>query len=96
MYYYNNLQKKQKAVALGFDEKVDNAPKVLASGSGLVAEQIVQVARDNNIPLHQDIDLVEILSVLEINDHIPLEVYSVVAEVFSYIYEQEVKKKKNT
>lgn len=93
MYNYSNFQKNQKAVALGFNEKVDHAPKVLASGRGVVAEQIVQIARDNNIPMHRDVNLVEVLSVLEIDEYIPIEVYSVVAKIFTYIYEQEQKKK---
>ena len=95
MYHYNNFQKNQKAVALGFDKNKDAAPKVLAAGKGIVAEKIVQIARENNIPMHKDANLVEILSILDIDEYIPLEVYSVVAEIFTYIYEQEVIKKQN-
>ena len=94
MYYYNNFQKNQKAVALGYDEMSDAAPKVLASGKGRIAEKIVEIARENNVPLHRDANLVEVLSILEIDEYIPLEVYSVVAEIFTYIYEQESEKKK--
>jgi flagellar biosynthesis protein len=95
MYNYSNFQKNQKAVALGFDEKQDPAPKVLAQGRGKIAEKIVKIAKENNVPLHRDANLIEVLSVLEINEHIPLEVYSVVAEIFTYIYEEEEKKKQN-
>ncbi len=95
MYHYNNFQKNQKAVALGFDKNKDAAPKVLAAGKGVIAEQIVQIARENNVPMHKDANLVEILSILDIDEYIPLEVYSVVAEIFTYIYEQEAKKKQN-
>ena len=95
MHHYNNFQKNQKAVALGFDKNKDAAPKVLAAGKGIVAEKIVQIARENNIPMHKDANLVEILSILDIDEYIPLEVYSVVAEIFTYIYEQEVIKKQN-
>jgi len=95
MYNYKNFQKNQKAVALGYEENQDHAPKVLASGKGLIAEKIIELAKENNIPLHRDADLVEVLSVLEINEYIPLEVYSVLAEIFTYIYEQEAKKKQN-
>ena len=95
MYHYSNFQKNQKAVALGFDKKKDPAPKVLAAGRGLVAKKIVEIARENNIPTHVDANLVEILSVLDIDEYIPLEVYSVVAEIFTYIYEHETKKIKN-
>ena len=95
MYNYSNFKKNQKAVALGYDEKKDNAPKVLASGKGLIAEKIIEIARDNNIPMHRNADLVEILSLLEIDESIPIEVYSVVAKIFTYIYEQNQQKKLN-
>jgi flagellar biosynthesis protein len=93
MYNYTNFQKGQKAVALGYDKKKDDAPKVLASGHGVIAEKIIDIAKDSNIPLHKDADLVEVLSVLEIDEYIPLEVYSVVAEIFTYIYEQNEQKR---
>ena len=95
MYHYKNFQKNQKAVALGFEEKVDHAPKILGSGNGIIAEKIIEIARKNNVPIHKDADLVEVLSVLEIDEYIPLEVYSIVAEIFTYIYEQNEKKKRN-
>lgn len=95
MYNYTNFKKGQKAVALGYDKKQDAAPKVLASGHGLIAQKIIEIAKDSNIPLHKDSDLIEILSILEIDEYIPVEVYSVVAEVFTYIYEQNEKKKQN-
>ena len=95
MYNYSNLGKNQKAVALSYDKKKDDAPKVLASGKGVIAEKIIEIARDNNVPMHKDADLVEILSLLDINESIPIEVYSVVAKIFTYIYEQDKEKKLN-
>ena len=88
MYNYRNFQKGQKAVALGYDEKKDHAPKIIASGAGLIAEQILDIAKENNIPVHKDADLTQVLSVLEIDSYIPLEVYGTVAKILSYIYEQ--------
>jgi flagellar biosynthesis protein len=67
MYNYSNFKKNQKAVALSYDKKKDDAPKVLASGKGIIAEKIIEIARDNNVPMHRDADLVEILSLLEID-----------------------------
>ncbi len=97
MYNYNNFPKNQKtiqkAVALGYDPASEVVPKVLANGKGEIADMIMQIARENNIPIHENVDLVEILSILDIDDHIPYEVYSVVAEIFTYIYEQNSKKK---
>ena len=85
---YDDFSKRTKAVALGYNEKTDIAPKVLASGTNLVAEQILNIAKINNIPIHHDADLVKILSILEINAYIPLEVYGIVAKIISYIYEK--------
>ena len=45
--------------------------------------------------MHRNADLVEILSLLEIDESIPIEVYSVVAKIFTYIYEQNQQKKLN-
>lgn len=95
MYNYSNFKKSQKAVALGYEKDVDNTPKVLASGKGLIAEKIVELARENNIPLHSDADLVEILALLEIDELIPIEVYSVVAEILTHIYEKNEQQKRN-
>lgn len=96
MYNYSNLNKSQKAVALSYKEKQDVAPKVVTSGKGIIAEKIIELAHENNIPIHSDGDLVEILSVLEIGEYIPVEVYSVIAEIFSHIYEknEQIKNRK--
>jgi len=93
MYNYSNFRKNQKAVALSYDEKKDDAPKVLASGKGAIAEKIIEIAKANNIPIHQNAQLTEILSVLEINEAIPVSVYSIVAKILNHIYEQEQKRK---
>lgn len=93
MYNYSNFGKNQKAVALGYDEKKDDAPKVLASGKGIIAEKIIEIARANNIPIHKNTHLTEILSVLEVNEAIPVSVYSIVAKILTHIYEQERKRK---
>jgi flagellar biosynthesis protein len=95
MYNYKNFQKGQKAVALGYEDKKDIAPKILATGNGAIAQQIFNIAKSNNIPIHQDADLVQILSVLEIDSYIPLEVYGAVAEILSYIYKQNNLAKQN-
>ncbi len=79
------------AVALGYDKETDNAPKVLAKGQGHVAERIVQLALDNNIQIHQDADLLQILKAVDINEEIPVEAFAAVAEIISYIYQQNGK-----
>lgn len=94
---YNKYNTKS-AVALGYNEQEDQAPKVIAKGKGDLAEQIIAIAKKNNILIHKDKELTQMLSVLEINSHIPLEAYSVVAEILSYIYKvnKEMKTQEGT
>lgn len=75
-----------KAAALTYDKSQPGAPVLAARGRGAVAQKIIEVAEANNIPLHKDADLVEILEKVELDTEIPLEVYAIVAEIFSYIY----------
>lgn len=85
MYHYSNFKQGQSAVALEYDQKTDMVPKVIASGKGVIAKQILEIAKSNNIPIHQNADLVQVLSLLEINSFIPLEVYDVVAKILLHI-----------
>lgn len=79
------------AVALGYDMQKQNAPKVLAKGEGHIAERIIQIALDEGIEIHQDADLVQILKAVDIDSEIPIEAFSAVAEIISYIYKQNGK-----
>ncbi|MCK0470736.1 EscU/YscU/HrcU family type III secretion system export apparatus switch protein [Halalkalibacter sp. APA_J-10(15)] len=79
--------KRKHAVALRYDPALEPAPKVMAKGKGYVAEGIIARANEHSIPLQEDASLVELLSQLEIHQAIPNELYEVVAEVFSYIYQ---------
>ncbi len=65
---------------------MEDAPRVIATGEGFIAEQIVRIALDNGITVHKDSDLVEILSKLDIDALIPVEAFAAVAEILSYIY----------
>jgi len=79
------------AVALGYDSQTDNAPIVLAKGQGQIAEKIIQIAIDNNIEIRKDEDLLQILKAVDINEEIPVEAFAAVAEIISYIYQQNGK-----
>ncbi len=79
------------AVALGYDQQKDNAPKVLAKGQGEIAQKIIEIAQANNIEIRQDADLLQILKAVDINQEIPLEAFAAVAEIISYIYQQNGK-----
>ncbi len=77
--------KVKTAVALGYDPNEDGAPKVIASGKGALAEKIIEQAKENKIPVHQDDKLADTLSHLEIGEMIPPELYEVVAEILVFV-----------
>lgn len=77
----------KKAVALGYDIDIDNAPKVLAKGEGKLANNIIKIAQENEIPIKKDEDLVELLSAIDIEKEIPSSMYKAVSEIFSFIYD---------
>ncbi len=74
------------AAALKYDPVGSEAPQVVAAGRGLIAEEIVRVAKEHNVPLHEDAELVEALSRLDLTESIPRELYAVVAEVLAYVF----------
>ena len=78
--------KTQKAVALKYDREKQGAPKVVASGKGEVANNIIKLAQEHDIFIKKDADLVELLSKIDITREIPPLLYKAVAEVFSFIY----------
>lgn len=78
--------KQKKAIALEYKQLVDLAPKVTAKGRGLIAEKIIQLAKDSGVPIHEDADLVEVLSALDIEELIPPELYQIVAQVLAFVY----------
>ena len=83
---------KKKAVALGYNKSQDNAPKVLASGAGEIANKIISLAKEHDIPIKEDPDLIEILSKVEVDQEIPPNLYKAVAEIFSFLYKITNKK----
>ncbi|MCR5690863.1 MAG: EscU/YscU/HrcU family type III secretion system export apparatus switch protein [Eubacterium sp.] len=77
-------EERKTAVALEY-EAGDQAPKVVATGRGQLAERIIDVAREANVPVHKDEKLARSLSVLDIGEYIPPELYSIVAEVLVFV-----------
>jgi len=76
----------QKATALRYNAKTDSAPTVKAKGMGVIAEKIIQIAKENNVPIKEDPDLVELLMQIDLDKEIPPELYKVVAEIFAFVY----------
>lgn len=77
--------KKEKAVAIEYTPE-NFAPKVTASGRGPVAQRIIDIARENGVPIVEDPALVEVLSRLDLDSVIPPELYQIVAEVLAFVY----------
>ncbi len=84
-------RKDSKAVALQYERESDPAPKLIAKGEGHIADQLLKIAEEHDIPIREDASLVEILAALDIDEFIPMEAYAAVAEILSYIYKQEEK-----
>lgn len=81
------------AVALGYEPGKDQAPKVTAKGEGQVADRIIQVALDHGVEVRRDEDLALILSKLDLDSFVPLEVYGTIAEILSYVYKANAEKR---
>lgn len=77
-------KKVQQAIALEYNPAED-APRVIASGHGVLAEKIIQKAKESDVPIHRDDKLADTLSRLEIGEMIPPELYEVVAEVLIFV-----------
>ena len=75
-------KKKNKAVALRYNNEEDMAPIVIASGYGNVAEQIINVAEQEGIPVFRDDSTASLLCMLEVGENIPTELYEVVSVIY--------------
>lgn len=77
-------KKTSKAVALFYDGIA--APTLSAKGAGELAEEIIALAKEHNIPIHEEPDLVNLLANLKLGEEIPRELYVAVAEVIAFAY----------
>ena len=87
--YYDarrNAPDRPAAAALAYDPLGTEPPEIVALGRGLTANEIVRLAREHEIPVHQDAALVEALAKLEVGQCMPRELYAVVAEVLAFVY----------
>ncbi len=74
------------AIALEYDQARDRVPRITASGTGAVAEQILEIAFAQGVQVREDADLVQVLGALDVDSIIPTEVLATVAEILSYVY----------
>jgi flagellar biosynthesis protein len=78
------MSRPKRAAALRYDGR--DAPRVVATGKGLVAEKILEAAREAGVPLREDAMLMEALATLELEQQIPPELYRAVAEALAWAY----------
>jgi flagellar biosynthesis protein len=78
------MSRPKRAAALRYDGR--DAPRVVATGKGLVAEKILEAAREAGVPLREDAMLMEALATLELAQEIPPELYRAVAEALAWAY----------
>lgn len=81
-------KKIKQAVALEYDPS-DEAPRIVATGRGRLAEKIIEEAKEAKVPIHKDDKLADTLSKLDIGDFIPPELYEVVAEILVFVDQME-------
>jgi flagellar biosynthesis protein len=77
---------RRAAAALKYTAATDKAPKITATGHGMVAEKIIALARARGVPIRQDADLVQVLCQLDLRQEIPPSLYQVVAELLAFVY----------
>ena len=82
---------RKKAVALLYDKKKSDAPRVVASGTNLTAERIIATATAAGIHIQEDPDLVELLARIPLGEEIPAELYQTIAEILAFVYSVNAK-----
>ena len=79
------IDKNKTAIALEYNPNESEAPKVIATGKGLLADKIIEEAKKADVPVHKDSKLAGTLSKLEIGEMIPPELYEAVAEILVFV-----------
>ena len=87
----NNEDKNASAIALTYNHCTSTAPTVVAKEKGDIAQQILALANEHDIHVHQSPELLEVLIRLEIGEEIPEALYKAIAEVIAFAY--KLKKK---
>ena len=88
-------QTKNLAISLKYSGGSNHAPKVTAKGQGWVAEKIIAMAEQQNIPIRKDKDLVALLEKIDVGREIPESLYKLVAELLAWVYQLNNEYSKN-
>jgi len=90
------MSARKRAVALKYNREQSKdssqSPVVVAKGAGLIAEKILELALENDVYIHEDSDLVELLGKLDVGAEIPEELYEAVARVLALVYKMNSQK----
>lgn len=78
-------ERPQLAVALEYQPGRREAPRIVASGRGPIAERIIELAREHGIAVRENADLAEMLEAVGIGEQIPIAAFAVVAEILFYV-----------
>ncbi len=79
-----DANKPDLAIALQYDG--ENAPRITAKGRSELADRILELANEHDVPLHEDPELAALLSQVPLGDEIPEALYRAVAEVIAFAY----------
>lgn len=83
-------ENRREAIALAYAQS-DAAPRVVAKGRGLMAEQIINKAKEHGVYVHESPEMVALLMQVDLDQHIPPELYLAVAELLAWLYKLEQK-----
>ena len=83
----NKPYKVKSAISLQYQKEINSAPKITAKGEGWVAEKIIEIAQERNIPIRKDKDLLNLLSEIDLGREVPESLYKVVAELLAWVYQ---------
>ena len=81
-------EKREAAVALAYRDG-QSAPQVVAKGRGVIAENIIKEARAHGVYVHESPELVSLLMQVDLDQHIPPQLYQAVAELLAWLYKLE-------
>jgi len=83
--------RQRRAAALRYDAGADQAPRVVATGKGFIADRIIAEARAAGVPVRDDAALAEALAGLDLGGQVPESLYRAVAEALAWAYRLENK-----
>lgn len=80
---------RNSAVAIAYDKHADAAPRVVAKGYGTLADNIIRTAKEHGLYVHESPELVGLLMQVDLDSHIPPQLYLAIAELLAWLYALE-------